>query len=141
MEQSIKIMWIDDDLKGNKLRPYTDELGDNGFEVIRIKNPDEIEESIASNSDIRCIIVDVSMPTGKIINVSEAKKGMRTGLLILKRLHEDQRLKHIKKVIFTIVNDELVHQYCVSNNIKYLRKQECLPDSFLAEIKKVINGA
>jgi len=141
MEQSkIKILWIDDDIFRLKLRPYIDELEDSGlFKVVGVANPDDIEKSLAENADVKCIIVDISMPTGKDIDVGEAKMGMRTGLLVLKKLNEDSNLTAIKKVVFTIVTDEQVKAYCESNGIKCLIKQSFLTDTFLEEIKKIIN--
>jgi DNA-binding NtrC family response regulator len=140
MEQrKVKILWIDDDIFRLKLQPYIDEFNDNGFEIIGVANPDDINEAIASNSDIQCIILDVSMPTGENIEVNEAKKGMRTGLVVLKILKENTSLNQIKKVIFTIVTDEEVRKYCDSNSIPYLSKQENSTDIFLEKISEIIN--
>ena len=141
MEQpKVKILWIDDDIFRLKLRPYIDEFHDNGFEIVGVANPDDIEKSLAENADIKCIIVDISMPTGKDIDVGESKMGMRTGLLVLKKLNENPNLTAIKKVVFTIVTDEHVQAYCESNGIKCLQKQNYLTDTFLRKIKEIITN-
>ena len=139
-QQKIKILWIDDDIFRLKLRPYIDELEDSGlFEIVGVANPDDIEKSLAENPDIKCIIVDIAMPTGKEFDVGEAKMGMRTGLLVLKDLSKNPNLNSIKKIVFTIVTDEQVKKYCESNDIQYLKKQEHLTDSFLKKIKDILN--
>lgn len=139
MEQcKVKILWLDDDIHRLKLQPYIDELEDNDFEIIKVSNPDDIDEMISENSEIKCIIIDISMPTGKNIDVNEAKKGMRTGLFVLKKLNERSDLNNIQKVVFTIVSDEDVRKYCENYKIPYLNKQECLTDSFVSELKSIL---
>lgn len=139
MEQrKIKILWIDDDLYRLKLQPYIDELEDNGFEIIKVTNPDNVDQAIEQNHDIECIILDISMPTGKNIDVNEAKKGMRTGLFVLQNLNEQPQLNTIKKIVFTIVSDEYVRKYCELHKIPYLNKQEYLTDTFVSELKSII---
>ncbi|MDR1582404.1 MAG: response regulator [Prevotellaceae bacterium] len=143
MEQcKVKILWIDDDLFRLKLQPYIDEFEDNGFDIIKVANPDDIDEMIDQHSDIQCIIVDISMPTGESINVNEAKKGMRTGLLVLQKLNKNVKIDHIKKVVFTVVEDEQVRRYCDSCNVSYLKKQDNVTDVFIDKIKRLIeNGS
>ena len=139
MEQrQMKILWIDDDISRFKLQPYIDEFEDNGFEIIKVSNPDDVEENIAGNDDIRCVILDISMPTGKKVSSELAKRGMRTGLLILKKLQEDPMLEFIKKVVFTIVTDDEVRRYCQEHGIHHFKKQEYVADTFIEKIKKII---
>jgi len=139
MEQcKVKILWIDDDISRLKLQPYLDEFEESGFEIIPVENPIDLDSTIDSNKDIQCIILDISMPTGENIDVSESKKGMRTGLLILKKLIENTNLNHIKKVVFTIVGDDEVHNYCKSKQILHLKKQDYFPDTFVEKIKEII---
>jgi CheY-like chemotaxis protein len=139
MEQcKVKILWIDDDIDRIRLKPYLDEFEDNGFEIVKVANPDNIDCIIASNKDIQCIILDISMPVGKSIHAIESQKGMRTGLLVLQKFNQNTNLSPIKKVVFTIANDVEVCNYCESNNIPYLLKQEYLADTFVKEIKKCL---
>jgi len=101
MEQcKVKILWIDDDIKRLKLRPYLEEFEENGIEIIKVSNPIDLDSVIASNKDIKCIILDISMPTGEKIDVNKSKKGMRTGLLLLQELISNNDLNQIKKVIY-----------------------------------------
>ena len=51
MDQNKQILWIDDDIKSSILRPYVDEFFDNGYSILKVKNPDDIEE----NHYYRCI--------------------------------------------------------------------------------------
>lgn len=137
-KQKIKILWIDDDIFRYFLRPYIDEFNDNGMEIIPVSNPDEIDNAIISNSDIKCVIIDVSMPTGESISFIEAKGGMRTGLMILQKMNNDPTFCNVPKVIFTIADDPEIKTYCNANQIPYLYKREYLADSFVIKIKNVI---
>jgi DNA-binding NarL/FixJ family response regulator len=137
MEQpKVKILWIDDDLDRLKLRPYLDRFEDANIEIIKVANPDDIDSAIAANSDIQCIIVDISMPTGEEIDVKESKQGMRTGLFVLKKLNANDNLKPIKKIVFTIVSDDEVSNYCKSNNIPCEKKQEYTSGTFVEYVKR-----
>jgi signal transduction histidine kinase len=142
MEQpKMKILWIDDDINRLSLRPYIDEFHHNGFDVIGVENSDDIEKSIASNADILCVIVDLSMPIGKNFDVIEAKRGLRAGFAILQELNKNYRLSHIPKIVFSIAEDPKVYQYCVSNSIKYLLKYDYSPNTFVETIKNIINSS
>ena len=134
----VKILWIDDDINRVKLQPYLDCFEDNGYEVIGVANPDDVENAIESHRNIQCIILDVSMPTGENIDVNESKRGMRTGLLVLKKLNADVSLNSVKKIVFTIVSDVEVRDYCKINKIACFRKQDYLADNFFKEVKGII---
>lgn len=139
MDSMKKILWVDDDIKRLELSVDIDEFIDKGFEIIKAANPDECSEIIEQRHDFGCIIVDISMPTGKNIDFGEAKGGMRTGLIILKNLVKNEELKNIKKVVYTIVDDEEVRNYCEENNITYLSKRNYLSDTFVEKISQLIS--
>lgn len=139
MDSMKKILWVDDDIKRLELSVDIDEFIDKGFEIIKAANPDECSEIIEQRHDFECIIVDISMPTGKNIDFGEAKGGMRTGLIILKNLAKNEELKNIKKVVYTIVDDEEVRNYCEENNITYLSKRNYLSDTFVEKISQLIS--
>lgn len=134
-----KILWIDDDLRRPELSIDIDEFNENGFEIIIADNPDECSEIIAKRHDFECIIIDISMPLGKSIDFGEAKGGMRTGLIVLKNLVNNKKLKKIQKIVYTIADDDEVRDYCEDNNIPYLRKQMYLSDTFVDEVKHIIS--
>ena len=137
---SKKILWIDDDINRFPLMPYIDEFKEQGFTIIGVENPDEIEEKLSSNNnDFLCIIVDISMPLGSKINSGEAIGGMQTGLVILKELVENANLNKIKKVVFTITDNSKVKTYCSTQNppIPYFQKQKYLADAFVNEIIEI----
>lgn len=140
MEKMNKILWIDDDIKRRELRTDIDEFEYQGYQIVPAANPDELETIISSQTDFECLIIDISMPTGKNIDFGEAKGGMRTGLVVLKKLVNNPKFKEVKKVVYTIVDDEETRNYCEDNNIPYLEKQNYLPDSFVAEIKKILKS-
>jgi CheY-like chemotaxis protein len=127
MEQHVnKILWIDDDINGYPLMPYLDEFDDRGiYEIVKAVNPDEMESELRKHYDLKCIIVDICMPLGEKIPFGEAKGGMQTGLVILKRLMGNPKLEGVKKVVFTMVESPEVREYCKAQNpeIPYLEKK------------------
>ena len=138
-----KIIWIDDDINSFPLMPYIDELEDSDlFEIVGVANPDDIEKSLAENPDVKCIIVDISMPSGKSIPFQDAKGGMQTGLLVLKKLVDDTSLKDVKKVVFTIVNNSEAREYCKIQQpeIPYLEKCQFLTERFVTKMNEIINS-
>lgn len=139
MERVNNIAWIDDDLIGTSLMPYIDELEESEFNVIRIYQLDDIVSTLNKITDLKLIIMDISMPIGEDISFQEAKGGTVTGLIVLERLKKDSNLKNIRKVIFTIVENEAVIKYSQDNNIPIIRKRVAKSSDFKTEIKKIIN--
>ncbi|MDR1340283.1 MAG: hypothetical protein LBK58_09565 [Prevotellaceae bacterium] len=142
MEQQVKkILWIDDNVNRYSLMPYIDELNEKGFTIVKAENPDESDDILSKQKDFLCIIVDISMPLGEKIPFGEAKGGMQTGLVILKKLVEDKALDNVKKIVFTIVDNAEVREYCNSQTpkIRYLEKYRYFTDAFVDEIKTIIN--
>jgi CheY-like chemotaxis protein len=140
MEQLKNILWIDDGIESSALRPYIDEFNENGFTIIRAANPDECDEILNSRQDFQCIIVDISMPLGQTIKYGEAKGGFLTGLVVLKKIVDNPKVKNVKKIVFTIVeNNADVREYCTNNHIEYLEKQRYLADTFVAKVKDILS--
>ena len=138
--EKIKILWIDDDINRMALKPYIDEFYDNGIKIIPAESPDESDKILSEQKDFQCIIIDLSMALGENINCGEAKSGMMTGLIVLKKLIANTELDKIKKIVFTIVPDTAeVQGYCNANNVYYLRKRDHMTDTFVEEIKKIIS--
>lgn len=132
-----RILWIDDDIESSILRPYLDELYEKGFAVEKVKNPDDLSRITDDVwSSISAIIIDVIMPTGEIDNAL-AKGGMKTGFIVLKNLLNNEKLKNIKKIVFSIVNDVDILNFCHSNDIPILSKQEYMFDSFVEKINEL----
>jgi CheY-like chemotaxis protein len=140
MEQQVKkILWIDDDVNRYSLMPYIDEFKEKGFTIVKAENPDESDEILTKQKNFICIIVDISMPLGEKILFGEAKAGMQTGLIILKKLVDDSNLNVVKKVVFTIVDDAEVREYCNKQtpSIPYLQKHNFCTDTFVAKIQEL----
>jgi len=141
MEQHVKkILWIDDDINRYSLLPYIDEFKARNLKIEGASNPDKSDEMLLKQHDFQCIIVDVTMPLGEHIQFDEAKGGMQTGLVYLKKLVENQDLKDVKKVVFTIADDTEVREYCKNQNpeIPYLLKQRYFSNTFAEAIDKII---
>lgn len=138
MEQIKKILWIDDDINRFPLMPYIDEFNEKGFVILKAEDPDESEKILSIEHDFLCIIVDISMPLGESIQFGEAKGGMQTGLVILKKLIDNPKLNDVKKVVFTITDDAEVRDYCNKQQISYMQKHQYCADIFVEKIEKII---
>ncbi len=137
-----KIIWIDDNINRFSLMPYIDEFVEQGFTIIKVENPDEIDKQLElHNTNLKCIIVDISMPAGEKISSGEAKSGMQTGLVVLKQLVKNESLQNVKFVVFTIVDNPEVIDFCnnQSPQIPYFQKNKYFTDTFVDEIKILIN--
>jgi CheY-like chemotaxis protein len=140
-QQAKKILWIDDDINRYSLMPYIDEFNENGFEIVKAANPDESDIILSTQHDFQCIIVDVSMPLGENIKFGEAKGGMQTGLVYLQKLVDNANLNNVKKVVFTIVDNSEMREYCKSQTpeILYLEKHRYFTDTFVQKIKNILS--
>lgn len=137
-EESITVLWVDDDINNSRLRVERDEFEENGITIIKAENPDECWEQLENSNKVDLIILDISMPLGVKIKPQESLGGMRTGLVLLKKLMEKEQTKGIKKIVYTIVDDNDVMDYCSENNIPYLSKQEIFPEELVEEVKQMI---
>ena len=136
--ESITVLWVDDDINNSRLRVERDEFEENKITIIRAENPDECWKQL-NDSKVDLIILDISMPLGENIQLQESLGGMRTGLVLLKKLMEDNRTKEIMKIVYTIVDDQDVKDYCSENDIPYLSKQEVFPEDLVKKVKQMMN--
>ena len=130
-----RILWIDDDVNNPELQTEKFELEKNDFIVVGSETPDAGLEVLKTDTDFGCIIVDISMPRGKNISFAEARGGMRTGLIILRRLLADTRLNNIKKIVYTVIDDGEIIKECENQNVLYIKKGCLLSSEFLECIK------
>ena len=62
------------------------------------------------------------MPTGDL-DMVEADYGMRTGIVLIKKIREsNSKYKDVKIIVYTVIGDEEVRTYCRDNDILYLNK-------------------
>ena len=139
MKTKKRIMWIDDNINGLFLRSYIDELEESGFDIIRVMKADEVDNILQNEitDSLTAIIIDISMPPGEKISFSEARGGLRTGKIILERLLSDESVSNVKKIVFTNVEDAVVEQFCMDNNIPYLKKENYYSDNFVDKINEL----
>lgn len=135
MEENYKVLWIDDDVNGPELMSQRDALEEKKCQVTPITNPDDFD--IDTISDCNCVIVDLSLPTGKNLTLQQTRGGSRTGLCILKELKKEH--PEIKAVVYTVFDISEVKEFCQKQGIKYLNKSDYLADDFADAIVKLIN--
>lgn len=142
MENKKRIVWIDDDIDTPILRPYVDEFVDNDFEVIKIKdisNFIEILKEEAKNS-ISAILIDILMPP-QYLDFSETRGGLRTGIVIIKEILNEEELKSIPIVAFTNVDDTVIDKFCKDYHISCIEKKNYFSDELVEKIEEIINGS
>lgn len=135
------ILWVDDDIDDPELRPDRDSLIDKGVGIEPISNTDTCIDLI-NNTDLKryhCIIVDLSMPIGKILAREETNDGTRTGFALVKKIKERYPLSKI--IIYTVVdNAPEVVQYCLENKIFFCNKSTYNSDDFSNFVIDVIKN-
>ena len=134
------ILWVDDDTE-TSLRPYIDELEENEYEIIRVKNPDELVDIARNNCQrISIIIMDIILPIGSIVDSVKARGGIETGLCLIEMIKNDMRfikLRNIPIVVFTVKRDHDVFDQARRQNIPCLTKSETLPSELLQKIIEI----
>lgn len=138
METVKKIMWVDDDINRSILRPYLDELTERGYAIIRVQSVDEIKSTINSSMPISLMILDVSMPPGESLDFKESRGGIQTGYLLLKELVANKILEDVIKIVFTIVDNNNLIDFCAKNKIPIYDKEEYLSVKFADEIDSIL---
>ena len=137
--ENLNILWIDDDINSMSLKPYLDEIKDYGYEIYGVENPDKVQNALEKCfKHLSLIIIDISMPLGNSIDASEARNGTRTGLVLLKQISANRLLDSVPIIVFTIVNDQGVKEWCDNQSIPYLHKQTEFPETLLLKINKII---
>jgi len=131
------ILWVDDDLQIT-LKPFMDEVREDGYELFMVQNPDEMWKILETRrTEIDAIIMDIMLPTGNTVDSAEARMGVITGLLILKKLKQNDDYSSIPVIIFTILSDQEVMEWAKKNNITYLQKQVTSPLELLSQVNKL----
>lgn len=137
------ILWIDDDINNPELRPDRVALCKKECDIICIDNPDTFLDYLENNQNTRenvdCIIIDLSMPTGKKLRKEKTKRGMSTGMILLEKVR-NSRFKNTLVIVYTITENIEVKEYCRSAKIPYWNKMDFLSNEFATEIINLINS-
>lgn len=117
------ILWVDDDVNRFALQPDRDELESRGCRIIEAPRPEDLYKVLRDQIyQIDCIIVDMVMPIGGL-DIFETVFGTKTGIWLIKEIREtDSKYKETKIIVYTVIEDGDVLQYCRDNNILYLNK-------------------
>ena len=144
-----KILWIDDDVNKPELSCDRDALEERGCIITSVINPDNIPHESISQFD--CIIIDLFLPVGEKMSLTDTQFGSITGFISLKNI-----ITHYPKskiVVYSMFEFPDVRAYCKDNGIHYWNKFEHRrsnddesdddpdwSDEFAKDIIKVING-
>lgn len=134
MDKIRKILWLDDDIDNASLRTEKTELSSRGYTIVGLSTPDDFDKAIKENVEFDCFIIDVSLPVGSRLDIGEAKKGLRTGLVLLKEIANMDKFSNVPIIVYTIVSDHEIKTYCREHNIIYIDKGNASPWTLLEEI-------
>lgn len=135
-----KIAWIDDEINKFLLRPYVDELEENNYEVVKINSTENLIQHLKEESaSLAAILIDIIMPPVGL-DFAETRGGLRTGLVILKKIRAESSLSGIPLIIVTNLDDEVTKKYCEVNKIPYITKSNYFSDEFVRKISDIINN-
>lgn len=125
------ILWVDDDIDKFALMADRDELESRGCNIIKAPRPEDLLKVLREQIlQIDCIIIDISMPTGEL-DMKEAEYGMRTGRALIRKIREsDSIYKDTLIIVYTVIGDDDVRQYCEDNNIPYRNKSSVSSKEF-----------
>ena len=136
------IVWVDDDVNNPELRPDRVALIKKDCHIIGFDCPDSFINFIKDNrnnpENVDCIIIDLSMPLGRINKRGKAKRGTSTGQVLLDEI-SNSRFKETLVVVYTITDNDDVKEYCDESGKRYLNKIDYLSDEFATEIINLIN--
>lgn len=135
-----RIVWIDDDIESPILRPYIDEFEENNYEVIKVKEIDNILPILKKEAEkkIHAMLLDIIMPP-RNLDFSKTRGGLRTGLVVIENILKEDFLKNIPIVFVTNVDDILVNNFCRDRAIPCIEKKDFFSDEFVAIIEEIIN--
>lgn len=133
------ILWVDDDIK--RLRVFVDEMQDEGYEIIQAETPEEMEAVLSrERQNIDLIIMDLMLPIGHRISPVKVNNGRLTGLFLIERIKENKALKKIPIILFTIISDSSVSNWCKNHNVKILRKADVLPSELCQHVLSILSN-
>ena len=135
-----RIVWIDDDINTPILSPYIDEFEENNFEVIKIESCENFLPilKIEAEKSLSAILVDIIMPPRQL-DFRKTRGGLRTGLLVLEDILNDNSLIKIPIVVLTNGDDEEVTNYCMEKKIPYLKKKDYFTNELVNMILTLTN--
>ena len=134
--ENYKILWIDDDVNNPELQPDKDALEEHNCIIKPITSPDDLHYEDIPKYD--CIIIDLFLPVGTKLTLSDTNYGSRTGFVILKKIKE--QYPQTKIVVYSVFDVADVRAYCNEKEIQYWIKSALLSDEFAENIVKLING-
>lgn len=137
-----RIVWIDDDLGSPILRPYIDEFIENNFEVIKVREIDNLLPILKNEAkkDLHAILVDLVM-SPRHLDFNKTRGGLRTGLVVVEDILKEDSLNKIPIIIVTNANDIVVSNFCKDKSIAYIEKKDYFSDEFVVIINKIISNS
>ena len=134
------ILWIDDD--HDLLRSQRMNLTEDGYNVFIEPDVDKALSIISGSREKLCgIILDVMMNPGKILKNKNHHGGLKTGLVFLEYLNEENLLQGLKVFVFTHRIDSEMSEDIQKMDVHYHLKQDHKGKKIVDLVKKEFSGA
>ncbi len=126
------IFFVDDDRR--YIKDYVEEVESRNYYVKHEHNIDNAFKLVTEHSqDIQLLVMDIMMPSGKLLNERDNENGKRAGILFIKAIEERIGEINFPLIIFTHVSiDNLDDRYQ-----KY-QKEDYTPSEFADKIEQII---
>lgn len=139
-----KIVWVDEEINSFILRPFIDELQDNGFVIIKINRAEDVINTLRNEADdsLSAIIVDIIMPPGEHYSRRKTDSGLRTGYLIIDDIMKEGIFKNVPIIVFSSIEDpeQSLAKKINNSSVFYFCKKDYFVDEFVRIIKRIINN-
>lgn len=133
------ILFVDDESR--EMDSYKREL-EIQFSLTKIIFKDDIDEAwrfyLDNKDELKLVLLDIMMPSGKLFKNSESQDGLRTGVKFFEKLRAEQ--PKLKIILLTNVSDKYVaDRFNTEPNCYFFLKENFLPFELADEIKQILN--
>ncbi len=138
MTMKSKILFVDDELTNMNSFILELQLTLTDYEVVQKRDVDSAFKYLEENyGEIKLLILDILMPSGKITENMDTADGVETGLRFLEKVRE-RFSDCISILIFTNTRNDMTKKAEDSKKLRILYKQDLLPFELAEEIQKIL---
>lgn len=140
-----RILFIDDELcpgqqqpSGNYMWYYTVALKDADYDVVEVLGPDDALAELANKDQhFDLVILDIMMPPGNAYKDDDTRNGLRTGVLLARRIENDWPKLPIL-VLTNVLEPEALDALKALPSVKrILTKPKYTPFQVFEEIRRI----
>ena len=130
------ILFVDDEPRGAK--HYTVEFDEAHLDYVHKTNVDEAWEFFQEKGDqTKLLILDIMMPSGKLLENEDTDSGFSTGILFYEMIRKSK--PDLPVIILTNVNeDDVIERFKDAANCSLYQKIDMPPHELVEEIKSIL---